>query len=56
MHGLSKIIQGRESLSMKITSVPVSREAATLNEKMLHAYGDDGSLKVKVTNNPATPP
>jgi hypothetical protein len=40
MHGLSKIIQGRESLSMKITLVPVSGEAAqlqaTLNEKMLH--------------------
>jgi hypothetical protein len=52
MHGLSKIIQGRASLPMKITEVPVSAEAArlqtTLNEKMLGAYHDDGSLKVRI--------
>jgi hypothetical protein len=53
MHGLSKIIQGRASLPMKITEVPGSGETAqlqtTLNERMLRAYDEDGSLKVKVT-------
>jgi hypothetical protein len=60
MHGLSKIIQGSASLPMKITEVPVSVEAAqlqtTLNEKMLRAYDEDGSLKVKVTNAPTSLP
>ena len=53
LHGLSKIIQGHASLPMKITEVPGSGETAqlqtTLNEKMLRAYDEDGSLKVKVT-------
>jgi hypothetical protein len=52
MHGLSKIIQGHASLPMKITEVPGSGETAqlqtTLNEKMLRAYDEDGSLKVRV--------
>jgi hypothetical protein len=52
LHGLSSIIQGRASLPMKITEVPVSAEAAqlqaTLNEKMLGAYHEDGSLKVRI--------
>jgi hypothetical protein len=54
MHGLSNIIQGKASLPMKITEVPGAGETAelqkTLNEKMVGAYADDGSLKVKVTN------
>jgi hypothetical protein len=53
MHGLSKIIQGQASLPMKITELPGSGETAqlqtTLNEKMLRAYDEDGSLKIKVT-------
>ncbi|MDE5454028.1 hypothetical protein GWE18_14350 [Bradyrhizobium sp. CSA112] len=52
MHGLSNIIQGRAALPMKITEVPGAGETATLqatlNEKMLGAYAEDGSLKVKV--------
>jgi hypothetical protein len=52
MHGLSKIIQGSASLPMRITQVPGSEETAklqaTLNEKMLGAYGEDGSFKVTV--------
>jgi hypothetical protein len=52
MHGLSKIIQGSASLPMRITEVPGSGETAqlqaTLNEKMLHAYDGDGSLRVKI--------
>ncbi|MET4374971.1 hypothetical protein ABIA99_007703 [Bradyrhizobium sp. LB12.1] len=54
MHGLSKIIQGTTSLPMKITEIPASPEAAqlqaTLNEKMIGAYHEDGSLKVRVQN------
>ncbi len=53
MHGLGKIIQGHASLPMRIVEVPGSGETAqlqtTLNEKMLRAYDEDGSLKVKVT-------
>ncbi|SDC02277.1 hypothetical protein SAMN05216337_100146 [Bradyrhizobium brasilense] len=56
MHGLSKIIQGKASFPMKITDVPVSAEAttlqATLNEKMISAYHEDGSLKVRIQNAP----
>ncbi|WLB58046.1 DUF6680 family protein [Bradyrhizobium japonicum] len=54
MHGLSKIVQGTASLPMKITEIPASPEAAklqaTLNEKMIGAYHEDGSLKVRVQN------
>lgn len=54
MHGLSKIIQGQASLPMTITGVPGSEETArlqaTLNEKMLQAYDENGALKIKVTN------
>jgi hypothetical protein len=54
LHGLSKIIEGKGALPMKITEVPVSQEAAqlqtTLNEKMLGAYDQDGSFKVRISN------
>ncbi|MCK1299722.1 hypothetical protein IVB33_07620 [Bradyrhizobium sp. 24] len=54
MHGLSKIVQGTASLPMKITEIPASPEAAqlqaTLNEKMIGASHEDGSLKVRVHN------
>ncbi len=56
MHGLSKIIQGKASLPMKVTEVPASPEAAqlqaTLNEKMLKAYDEDGSFKVRMSSEP----
>lgn len=52
LHGLSKIVQGSASLPMRITEIPGSEETAklqaTLNEKMLRAYGEDGSFRVKV--------
>ena len=54
LHGLSKIIEGKGALPMKITEVPVSQEAAqlqaTLNEKMLGTYDQDGSFKVRISN------
>lgn len=52
LHGLRRILEGNESLRMKITEIPASPEAAelqrTLNEKMAKAYDDDGSLRVRV--------
>jgi hypothetical protein len=52
IHGLNRIISGEASLPMKITEVPGAGETAklqtTLNEKMLKAYDEDGSLKVRV--------
>lgn len=60
LHGLRLILEGRASLPMKITEVPrtdegltaLQKETAafqkTLNEKMISAYDDDGSLKVRM--------
>jgi hypothetical protein len=52
LHGLRKILEGSESLRMKVTEVPASPEGAelqrTLNEKMAKAYDENGSLRVRI--------
>jgi hypothetical protein len=50
--GLEALLYGHAALPMKITEIPTSEETsalqATLNEKMVNAYGDDGALRVRI--------
>jgi hypothetical protein len=52
LNGVRQIVEGRQSLPMKITEAPASPELAKLQsqltEKMVTAYGDDGALKVRL--------
>jgi hypothetical protein len=41
------VLTGETPLSMRVTEVPVSAEAADLQKKLLDAYTQDGALKVK---------
>jgi hypothetical protein len=52
---LRSILEGKESLPMKITEAPVAapevvKFQAQLTERMATAYGDDGALKVRIQN------
>jgi hypothetical protein len=58
LHGLRLILEGKVSLPMKLTEAPGSTKAAALQqqltEKMVHAYDQDGALKVRIrTDNDA---
>lgn len=52
LSGVRQIVEGRQSLPMKITEAPASPELAKLQsqltEKMVTAYDGDGALKVRI--------
>jgi hypothetical protein len=54
LHGLRAIMEGKVSLPMKLTEAPGSADAANLQkqlaERMVNAYDQDGSLKVRIRN------
>jgi hypothetical protein len=56
LYGLRRILEGKESLPMRIASVPGASESAALQaeltERMVTAYGEDGALKVRIINQP----
>jgi hypothetical protein len=54
LHGLRLILEGKESLQMRLTAAPGATETADLQrkltERMVDAYDPDGSLKVRIRN------
>jgi hypothetical protein len=52
LHGLRLILEGKESLQMRVTAAPGAAETADLQrkltERMVDAYDSDGSLKVRI--------
>jgi hypothetical protein len=52
LYGLRKILEGKESLQMCLTSAPGAADAAELQkkltERMVGAYDADGALKVRI--------
>ena len=52
LNGVRLLMEGKQSLPMKITEAPVSPELtklqSQLTEKMTNAYADDGALKVRI--------
>jgi hypothetical protein len=54
LNGIRLLVEGKQSLPMRITEVLGSTEASKLQtqltEKMATAYADDGALKVRILN------
>jgi hypothetical protein len=54
LNGLREVFAGRAALPMKITEAPASPEAAELQkqltQRMVSAYDQDGSLKVRISS------
>lgn len=59
LRGLSLILEGKESLQMRLTSAPGAAEIAELQkkltERMVDAYDADGALKVRIKTSDAPP-
>lgn len=60
LNGVRLLVEGKQSLPMKITEAPGSPELAKLQsqltKKMARAYGEDGALKVRILSESSQPP